>query len=345
MRATEHETPTGSPANMTHDNNIAYHFSGYRLDARHRKLFDPHGEPVALSARPFDALLFLVERPGQILSREELMEAVWPQLFVEENNLTQAISTIRKALHEAASESQFIRTVPGSGYCFMAPVEKQPGGGCAHVQVVATAWSRASRWSRLWLMEAVALGLAVTLIAGLAAWDADAVPAARRSLAPLGFSEIPKPENRIPNSIAVLPLVTLSRERDVLFTHGLHDEIISQLTKNRSLKIVARSSVVALLEDGSMLDMARVLRVESILSGTIRLAGSRARISLQLLDVNSGLTRWSDMYDVDQQDLAEMISIQGDIALNVAAALEREMPNLTSEPRMRNVRADATAAF
>ncbi|MDY6982346.1 MAG: winged helix-turn-helix domain-containing protein [Pseudomonadota bacterium] len=333
---------------MTHDNNIAYYFSGYRLDARHKKLFDPHGEPVALSARPFDALLFLVERPGQILSREELMEAVWPQLFVEENNLTQAISTIRKALHDTASESQFIRTVPGSGYCFMAPVEKQPGGTCARITAVPVTETRTSRWSRLWLTQAVALGLAATLIAGLAVWNTDAVAANRRSLAPLGFSEIPRPESRIPNSIAVLPLVTLSREHDALFTEGLHDEIISQLTKNRSLKVVARSSVVALLEDGSStLDIARVLRVESILSGTIRLAGSRARISLQLLDVSSGLTRWSDIYDVGEQDLAEMISVQGDIALNVAAALGREMPRLANdEPSMRRFRADAsTAAF
>src|SRR5690606_35806814 len=162
---------------------------------------------------------------------------------------------------------------------------------------------------------------AVTLVAGLAVWDADAVPANRCRLAPLGFSEIPQPESRIPNSVAVLPLVTLSREHDALITDGLHDKIIRQLTKKLSLKLAARSSVVALLEDGSStLDMARVLRVESILSGTIRLAGPRARISLQLLDVSSGLTRWSDTYDVRQQDLAEMISVQGNIALNVAAA-------------------------
>lgn len=320
---------------MSTDSNIEYHFAGYRLDVRHKKLFDPRGEQVALSARPFDALRLLIERRGQVLTREELMEAVWPQLFVEENNLTQAISTIRKALHDTASESQFIRTVPGHGYCFTAAVDCQPGAAthaCSRPAEPPPAKKGLSTWPRLWLTHAVALAIAVTLIAGLAAWRqpdaAQASPAGARTLAPLGFSTVPRPDSRIPNSIAVLPLATLGPEHDAGFTSGLHDELISQLTQNRSLNVIARSSIMGLIEGGSStLDLARVLRVESILSGTIRFGDTRARISLQLLDVGSGFTMWSGTYDVGRRDLPEMISAQADIALNVAAALQAEIPN------------------
>jgi DNA-binding winged helix-turn-helix (wHTH) protein/TolB-like protein len=320
---------------MKSDCGIEYQFCGYRLDVRHRKLFDPHGALVILSARPLDALLCLVEHHGQVLSRETLMEVVWPQLYVEENNLTQAISTIRKALHDNACESQFIRTVPGHGYCFTATVEKHVAGtaaGCAPPSTYVAAKRALTTWPRLWLTQAVALALAVGMIAGIATWRGKepviASPANTRNLAPLGMSSVPRPQSRIPNSIAVLPLATLSPEYDPMFTSGLHDEIISQLTKNRSLNVIARSSIIALLDDGSStLDLARVLRVESILTGTLRLAGTHARISLQLLDVGSGLMMWSGTYDIDQQDLGEMISLQGDIALNVATALKAEIPN------------------
>ena len=93
--------------NPTPDDSASeYHFSGFRLDARRKKLFGPDGELVMLSARPFDALLALVQHRGEIVSREVLMEAVWPGVFVEENNLSQAISTVRKALNDTTNESQ-----------------------------------------------------------------------------------------------------------------------------------------------------------------------------------------------------------------------------------------------
>lgn len=317
---------------MTNDVTIEYRFAGFRVDIRHKRLLNPHGEPVALSARPFDTLLLLLERHGEILSREDMMEAVWPKLFVEENNLTQAISTIRKALNDPTSESRFIRTVPGRGYSFVGEVEKYPATPPARTCSMGLLPAHKPGWPRLWLTQAMALGFAAAAIAIVALWWKSADPGTTAQanlgqLAPLGVSTIPRPEVRIPNSIAVLPLVLLRPDHDALFAVGLHDEMISQLTKIPALNIVARSSVVALLESGhSTLDLARVLRVESILSGTLRLSGTRARISLQLLDVISGLTLWSGTYDIDQQDMAEMISVQGDIARNVAAALKNEIP-------------------
>lgn len=315
------------------DTTTEYRFAGFRLDVRRKKLFNADGALVTLSARPFDALLALVARRGDIVTREELMEAVWPGVFVEENNLSQAISTVRKALNDTTSESHFIRTVPGRGYSFTASVEAVPAATAPGHEAVDSALPPTSAPDRAWrrfapALLALVLGLGIGVFA-LEPWAPIAPVEASASSAPspFGVSAIPRPESLIPNSIAVLPLVTLGQDGDAFFAAGLHDEIINQLTQTEGLNVVARSSVVALLGQGlTTLDLARVLRVESILSGTIRLAGSQARVGLQLVDVRTGITVWSEAYDVDQRDPDGVLSTQGDIALTVASALRTEIP-------------------
>ena len=96
-----------------------FHFAGYSLDPRSRQLLSPEGELVALSSRAFDTLLVLIENRGETLSKTELLEAVWPGVIVEENNLNQAISSIRRALGGQGARNPFIQTIPGRGYCFV----------------------------------------------------------------------------------------------------------------------------------------------------------------------------------------------------------------------------------
>ncbi len=83
--------------------------------------------PVDLPPRAFDALLYLVERPGELLSKKELMKALWPGVVVEENSLNQVISLVRKVLGERPSEHRFIVTAPGRGYRFVAAVRVRGG--------------------------------------------------------------------------------------------------------------------------------------------------------------------------------------------------------------------------
>ena len=99
-----------------------YEFEGFRLDTVLQVLVCPNGTPVALPARAFDALRFLVERAGELVDKRSLMRALWPSTVVEENNLNQCILAIRKALGETAGERRFILTVPGRGFKFVAPV-------------------------------------------------------------------------------------------------------------------------------------------------------------------------------------------------------------------------------
>src|SRR5690606_32398547 len=101
----------------------------YRLDVEGRRLERTDGEVVALGAKAFDALVFLVDRAGEPVSRKVLIDAVWPDTVVEENNLTQAISALRRALGDG-----YIATLPGRGYQFIAPVARVPSGAAAQAQ-------------------------------------------------------------------------------------------------------------------------------------------------------------------------------------------------------------------
>ncbi|HEX4051225.1 MAG TPA: winged helix-turn-helix domain-containing protein [Steroidobacteraceae bacterium] len=103
-----------------------YEFGGFRLDTAGQTLISPQGEPIPLPYRAYQTLVFLVERAGELAEKSALMAAVWPRSVVEENNLSQCIFTLRKALGESAGERRFILTVPGRGFRFVAPVRVLP---------------------------------------------------------------------------------------------------------------------------------------------------------------------------------------------------------------------------
>src|SRR5437763_11667492 len=100
-----------------------YEFGEFRIDTVKRRLLRD-GSIVALTPKSFDTLLVLVESAGQVVKKDDLIEKVWPGVAVEENNLTQNISALRKALGEKREEPQFILTVPGAGYRFIAEVRE-----------------------------------------------------------------------------------------------------------------------------------------------------------------------------------------------------------------------------
>jgi len=115
-----------------------YEFGGFRLDAARRQLLLPDLQAASLSVRGFDILLYLVEHRGEVVEKSALMKAVWPNVVVEENNLNQNISVLRRALGERAGEHRFIMTVPGRGFRFVAPVSvRQPSAQSAQAAVPA----------------------------------------------------------------------------------------------------------------------------------------------------------------------------------------------------------------
>jgi len=102
---------------------FAYEFGDFRIDPQRRVLMSRmSGEPVTVTGKVFDTLLYLVEHAGELLDKRTLMEALWPRVVVEEGNLTQTIHTLRRILGERPGEHRYIVTVPGRGYRFVAPV-------------------------------------------------------------------------------------------------------------------------------------------------------------------------------------------------------------------------------
>jgi Tol biopolymer transport system component/DNA-binding winged helix-turn-helix (wHTH) protein len=111
---------------MNSSANAAYRFNGFRIDPVRRLLFGADGEPIPLKPKVFDTLLYLVERRGVLVGKQALLEAVWPHVVVEENNLNKAISTLRQVFGETRDEHRFIVTEPGRGYRFVASVDAVP---------------------------------------------------------------------------------------------------------------------------------------------------------------------------------------------------------------------------
>jgi TolB-like protein len=106
---------------------LAYEFGDFRLDVRQRLLFAHDGEPVTLPTRAFETLLFLVTHHGTLLDKATIMKAVWPKVFVAENNLNQYVSLLRRVLGETPQDHRFIVTVPGRGFRFVAAVSAVQG--------------------------------------------------------------------------------------------------------------------------------------------------------------------------------------------------------------------------
>ena len=98
---------------------VAYEFAGFRLEPARRALIRPDGTPARLSGKPFDTLVYLVERAGELVDRDELLRSVWPKRVIEDNNLNQAIATLRRVLGQ-----QTVVTVAGRGYQFVTPVRR-----------------------------------------------------------------------------------------------------------------------------------------------------------------------------------------------------------------------------
>jgi DNA-binding winged helix-turn-helix (wHTH) protein len=115
---------------MSHKNGRVYEFGPFRLHATRRTL-SRDGVPVTLTAKAFDTLLLLVERRGEVLTKGEMMDALWPDAAVEENNLTQQVSLLRKALGERPGSPRYVVTVPGRGYGFVADAREVNGDGPA----------------------------------------------------------------------------------------------------------------------------------------------------------------------------------------------------------------------
>jgi TolB-like protein/DNA-binding winged helix-turn-helix (wHTH) protein len=290
-----------------------YEFGPFVLDTLQHALLK-QGSPVPLTPKTYDTLLLLVQNNGRMLSKEELMRALWPDSFVEESNLTQQVSMIRKALGESASEPRYIVTVPGCGYRFVAPVEGTPSSSATVPQTPSPA-PLAAQPRRSSLVPALLFigAIAVPTILAIAAvfWYT------RRS------QRILSAEPRI-SSIAVLPLENLSNDPDQeYFVEGMTDEIITDLAKLPGIRVISRTSTAQYKGTRkTMPQIARELNVDAVVEGTVLRSGNRVRIRTQLIYAPADRHLWAQAYE---RDLRDVLALQAGLAEDIAAQIQLKL--------------------
>ena len=302
-------------------------FAGFVLDARQRTLLGPDGAPVGIAARAFDLLLYLAQHPGELLDKQRLMKAVWPNTIVEENNLSQHISALRKLLGEAPGQHRFIVTVAGRGLQFVPPVQRR---GAMPVPEASTAAGRGQESPgsdpppqptpgvadppppppvrrRSAVPAAVIWGVVVFVLVGVAALLLLRSGAAERL-------EVEQP------SVAVLPFADVSPNKDEAnFTDGLSEEIMNALGRLQGLRVLGRTSSFAFKgHNEDVRKIATTLGVNHVLEGSVRREGDKLRITAQLVDASTGSQKWAETFD---GTFSDVFAVQEQIATSVASAL------------------------
>ena len=280
------------------------------------------GRKVKLQEQPFQVLAMLLERAGDVVTREEVQKKLWAEdTFVDfEHGLNIAINKIRKALGDSADNPRFVETLPKRGYRFIAPVvalEAHKPVADAPVAVLPgeLAGTEPGRpKSAAWRYAVASLG-GLAVIAGLliglnAGGLRDRV---------LGTSSLPQIQ-----SIAVLPLENLSGDPEQEYlADGMTDALITQLGQTSTLRVTSRTSIIRYKgAKKSLPEIARELNVDAIVEGTVLRSGDRVRITAQLLHAPTDRHLWAKTYEEDFRDI---LTLQRTVALAMINEMRIEM--------------------
>jgi TolB-like protein/DNA-binding winged helix-turn-helix (wHTH) protein/lipoprotein NlpI len=304
-----------------------------------------NGHKLRLSEQPLQILLMLLERPGEIVSREELRGRLWhDQSFGDfDHGLNNAVLRLREALGDSSENPRFIATVHRRGYRFIAPVQlvlpaqKPVEETAGEVELPAQisnevlvpmgppvlSPSRGLDWPvrlaanpgfrrKLIAWALIALCTAVLLIVSLIAWSGHKSAGA-------------------PASLVVLPLENLSGDPNQdYFADGMTDDLIANLAKIRSLRVISRSTAMAYKGTRRPLSqIARELHVDAVVEGTVLRVGDRVRITAELVQVSSDHHLWADTYE---SQMGDVLALQN----RVSSAIVNEIRiNLTPGDRER----------
>ncbi|MGA8442960.1 MAG: winged helix-turn-helix domain-containing protein [Candidatus Sulfotelmatobacter sp.] len=279
-------------------------FAEFELDLRAGEL-RTNGHHVILPEKPFQILAALLERPGEMVTRDELVKRLWPAgTFVDFNlGLNKAVNRLREALGDSAEHPRFIETVPKRGYRLVVEVSSGVGTPPATEVALSPHPSRREVTVRGWA-PLVAAGLALLAVAALV-FDYVWVNRPWRTVQPLI------------RSIAVLPLENVSGDSaQDYFADGITDELITELGKIRQLRVVSRTSVMRYKDAGKSLpQIARELNVDAVIEGTVLHSGKRVRITAQLIEASTDKHLWAESYEGDAGDV---LAIQDEVATSIA---------------------------
>ena len=303
---------------MTESDKKAFEFKGFRIDVSRRLLLDSTGTPIPLTPKVFDLLLCLVENHGELLTKDALMSLVWPDTTVEESNLTQNISILRRSLGDARGDNAFIVTVPGRGYKFVAEVTSVDESD-RPVELPVEQQAKVGPDHRL-------LYVAVTTAAVLIVIAMFYLFSNRRTAA------------EAPKTLAILPFRPLVNENsDEALEMGMTDTLIARMSSNPGLILRPLSSVRRFSRsDVDPQTAGRQLGADTVLEGSVQRWGEKIRINVRLINVDSGEPLWSGTFDDKYTDI---FAVEDAISGKVAEALRLRLAASNSVNQTQNVEA------
>jgi len=281
-----------------------YRFATFVLDVRTGELTSA-GKRIPLREQSLQLLLALLERPGELVTREELMGRLWsPGTFVDsDRGLNKAIKHLRETLGDSADQPHFIETFPRRGYRLIVPVTRNdqlkeevaavPDGPPPQPKVPF----------RIAVLVAAVVGLAIVISLSV-----------RRARNWRTTQTQPLPQI---SSLAVIPLENLSHDPEQeYFADGMTDELITNLAKMSQARIVSRTSVMHYKGMRKTLkEIAQELNVDAVVEGTVQRSGNRVRITAQLIQASTDSHLWAESYE---QDLSGILDLQRNVATDIA---------------------------
>ena len=326
----------GRGALNTGSGESAYRFAGYELDLGRREL-RRNGAPLTVQPKVLDLIAYLVEHRDRAVGKAELQDAVWPGVVVTETSLTQAIRKARRALGDDANQPSLIRTVHGHGYRFVAPLEN--GSRTAAGGLGTDGNGRSAGESLTGEPGQSGASTAADAVAGQSAASARgdaASPEASGPNAPAVRGADLRP------TVAVLPFVNLSGDPEQeYFSDAVSQDIISQLSRHRWLNVLARNTTFGYRDRAAEAgQVARELGARYVVTGSVRRAGGRIRVTVELVDALSGVQKWAERYDREVEDVFE---VQDEITATVVARLEPEIGFAERQRVARSPHADLRA--
>ena len=293
-------------------------FGVFEVDLRAGEL-RKQGVRIKLQDQPFQILQVLLERPGEVVTREELQRRIWPpDTFVDfDHGLHNAIKRLREALGDSAETPRFIETQPKRGYRFIGPVDGKGSTEVVSAQEPQPASTTMTGGGRGVAFTASLLAAGAAL-AMLLAVDPGSLSGKLNRWVGVGSTSPPI------HSLAVLPLRNLSGDLSQdYFADGMTEELITELSRLSSLRVISRTSVMRYKGSNKPLpEIARELGVEGIIEGSVLRSGNRVRITAQLIYAPQDKNIWAQSYE---RDLEDMLALQSTVASTIADEIRVEM--------------------
>ncbi|MEO8725630.1 MAG: winged helix-turn-helix domain-containing protein, partial [Acidobacteriaceae bacterium] len=314
-----------------------FRFGVFEVDL-HAGELRKQGRKIKLQKQPCQILKVLLERPGEVISREEFRSRLWPSdTFVDfDHSLNTAVMRLREALADSADNPVFIETLQRTGYRFIAPVmasikaedagssvlgETAPPAPAPEIPALSTRSAEITlpprqhlpkpRSTRSIGLAGVLLGALVGLGAGIIFHYANTLPSKKAK-----FEHV--------RSLVVLPLENLSGDKNQdYFADGMTDELIASLAKVKSLRVISRTSAMEYKQTHkSLSDIARELNVDAVVEGTVMRSRDRVRITAELVQISADRAVWAETYE---SDVGDILSLQQQVASAIVGNIRIEL--------------------